>query len=196
MNIIQRAKGIITNPKAEWEVIKSETSTPQQVLMSYVVPLALAGAAAAFIGYGFIWRSALINWGIYHAIVGLVTSVLSVLVAAFVLDALAPTFGSEKNFGKSVQLVAYSYTPSFIGALLAIYPPLSIIGSLFGLYGIYIWYLGLGPLKNTPEDKKVTYMIITVIVLIVVWIILGVILAAILMPVFGLSVLSAAAYVR
>jgi hypothetical protein len=77
-----------------------------------------------------------------------------------------------------------------IGALLAIYPPLSIIGSLFGLYGIYLWYLGLTPMKRTPDDKKVIYMIISVIVLIVVWAIIGLILSAILLPIFGLNTLS------
>lgn len=190
MNLIERAKSIIVTPKTEWLVISSESDTAQQVTMGYVVPLALAGAAASFIGYGFLGGHMAIGWGIYQAIVMLITSVLSVFVSAFVVDALAPSFGSEKNFNRSARLVAYSYTPSLVGALLAIYPPIAIIGSLFGLYGIYLWYLGLGPMKNTPEDKKAIYMIISVIVLIVVWAIIGMILAAILMPVMGLSTLS------
>jgi hypothetical protein len=190
MNLIERVKNIIVTPKTEWEVISSESSTAQQVIMSYIVPLALAAAAAAFIGYGFLWSFATIGWGIYHAIVVLISTILAVLVAAFVVDALAPSFGSEKNFDRSVRLVAYSYTPSLIGALLAIYPPISFVGGLFGLYGIYLWYLGLTPMKRTPDDKKVIYMIISVIVLIVVWAVIGLILSAILLPIFGLNTLS------
>ncbi len=190
MNLIERAKNIIVTPKTEWLVISGESTTAQQVTMGYVFPLALAGAAAAFIGHSFLAGHLSIGWGIYSAIVVLVSSVLSVFVSAFVVDALAPSFGSEKDFNRSARLVAYSYTPSLIGSLLAIYPPIAIIGSLFGLYGIYLWYLGLGPMKNTPEDKKAIYMIVSVIVLIVIWAIIGVILAAILLPVFGLSSLS------
>jgi hypothetical protein len=191
MNLIERAKNMIITPKTEWLVISSESTTAQQVTMTYVLPLALAAAAAAFVGHGFLSGGHMaIGWGIYSAIEVLVSSVLSVFVSAFVVDALAPSFGSEKDFNRSARLVAYSYTPSLIGSLLAIYPPIGIIGSLFGLYGIYLWYLGLGPMKNTPEDKKVLYMIVSVVVLIVIWAIIAAILAAILMPIFGLSSLS------
>ena len=49
-------------------------------------------------------------------------ALISVFVSSFVIDALAPSFGSEKNMGRSVQLVAYSYTPFWVGGLLAILP--------------------------------------------------------------------------
>ena len=191
MNIIERAKNMIVTPKTEWPVISSESTTAQQVVMTYVLPLALADAAAAFIGHGFLSGGHMsVSWGIYSAILVFVSCILSVFIAAFVVDALAPSFGSEKNFDRSARLVAYGFTPSLVGGLLAIYPPIAIIGSLFGLYGIYLWYLGLGPMKNTPEDKKAIYLIVTVVILIAIWIVVGLILAAILMPIFGLSSLS------
>jgi hypothetical protein len=128
-----------------------------------------------------------IDWGLYYALNQFIVSVASVFITAFVIDALAPSFGAEKNFGRSFQLVAYSYTPGWIGALLLIFPPLAIIGSLFGLYGLYLLYLGLPKLKNVPADKLVGYFVVTLIVLIVVYIIIGLILGAIMRPIFGLN---------
>ena len=82
-------------------------------------------------------------------------------ITAFVVDALAPSFGSEKNFGRSFQLVAYGATPGLVAGLFAILPLLAGIGGLVGaVYSVYLWYIGLTPLKNTPEDKKVTYLVI------------------------------------
>lgn len=191
MNLIERAKNIIINPKKEWEIINSEEANIPGILTGYVFPLAGAAAAAAFLGNVLLGASfrigGSINWGIYSAILVLGVAFLTVFISAFIIDALAPSFGSEKNMGKSVQLVAYSLTPGWIGGLLAIVPALGIIGSLFGLYGFYLLYLGIPQLKKTPEDKQVIYFVVSLVVLFAIFIIIGIILAAILMPVFGLE---------
>jgi hypothetical protein len=194
MNLIERAKNILTNPNKEWDVVNGETADIPGIITGYVLPLAGAAAAAAFIGYGLIGfnygfgiKIKGIDWGLYQAITVLAGALLSVFVSAFVIDALAPSFGSEKNLGKSIQLVAYSYTPGWIGGLFAIIPSLAIIGSLAGLYGLYLLYVGLPKLKKTPPDKHVGYFVVSLLVMIVVFVVIGFILSKILMSVFGLS---------
>ena len=173
MNLVERVKNIITTPKTEWLKIDAEEQSLSSVLTTYVVPLALLGAAAAFIGYGFIgvdygiFRMKGMEWGIKMAVTQLISAVAGVVITAYVVDALAPSFSSTKNINKSAQLVAYGFTPAFVGALLTIIPSISWLGGLFGLYGIYLMYLGLWPLKNTPDDKKVIYLVVTIVVLIV-----------------------------
>jgi hypothetical protein len=116
MNIINRVKNIITTPRTEWVVIEGESPNVNQIITGYVVPLTLIGAIAAFIGYGFIGFNVLgayfggIYWGIYNAVTRLVLGILSVYLTAFVVDALAPSFNSQKKFARSVQLVAYGAT--------------------------------------------------------------------------------------
>lgn len=194
MNLIERAKNIILAPNKEWDVINGEEPNTPGIITGYVLPLAGAAAVAAFIGYGLIGynvgfgiRIKGIDWGLYHGISVLAGALLSVFVSAFVIDALAPTFGSEKNMGRSVQLVAYSWTPGWIGGLLAIIPSLAVIGGLAGLYGLYLLYIGLPKLKKTPQDKQVGYFVVSLLVLIVVFFVVGLILGKILMSVFGLS---------
>lgn len=186
MNIIERVKNIITSPKTEWDTIAGEDQNLASVITTYIVPLALAGAVCTFIGYGFIgmsigfFKMKGIEWGIKMAVIQFVSVLIGAVVTTYVVDALAPSFGSEKNINKSAQIVAYSYTPSLVGAFLTILPVISLLGSLFGLYGIYLVYLGLGPMKKTPDDKKVIYMIITFVVLIVISMVVGTILGSIL----------------
>lgn len=193
MNIVERVKNLIVSPKLEWEKIDTENMDMKSVLVSYVLPLAAISAICAFIGYAFIgidvgfFRMKGINWGIYHAVTVFLGAIISVIVSTYVVDMLAPSFASEKNLNKSAQLVGFSYTPALIGGFLSIFPALSIIGSLFGLYGIYLWYLGLGPLKKTPEDKKVVYMVVSILILIVVSFVISMILGRILLPSFGLT---------
>jgi hypothetical protein len=193
MNTIDRAKNMITAPAKEWDVISTEEPNTGQIITNYVLLLAGAAAVAAFIGYGLIgynigfFHVVGINWGIYQAIVILIGAIAGVFISAFVIDALAPSFGSEKNMGRSVQLVAYSYTPAWIGGLLAIYPPLAIIGMLAGIYGLYLLYIGLPKLKKTPEDKHVGYFVVSLITMIVISFIIGFILSRVMLSMMGLS---------
>ena len=194
MNIVTRAKNMITNPRVEWNVVAAEQPNINQIIMQYVLPLTLLGAIAAFIGYGLIGFSMLglhvggISWGIYYAINKIILGLLSVFITAWVVDLLAPSFASEKDFGRSLQLVAYGSTPALIAALFAILPFLAGILAIAGaIYSVYLWYLGLGPIKKTPEDKKVVYLLVTFLALIVVYALIGMILTRLLMPAFGIG---------
>lgn len=192
-NLMDRVKNIITQPDREWTVISLETPNTNKILIGYVLPLAGLAAIAAFIGYGLIGvnflgvRFATVSWGLYYALNVLVGAIAGVFISAFVIDALAPSFGAEKNMGRSIQLVAYSYTPAWVGGLFAIIPMLGIIGGIAGLYGLYLLYVGMPKIKKTPADKHVGYYVISLVVLIVVYFIIGLIMSRIVMSAMGLS---------
>jgi hypothetical protein len=196
MNLIERVKNMLVTPKTEWNVVAAEIPDTGKILSGYIIPLTLAGAVAAFIGYGLIgfsimgYKTVGMSWGLYYDINKLILGIASVYITAFVVDALAPSFGSEKNFGRSFQLVAYGATPGLVAGLFAILPLLAgIVGLVGAVYSVYLWYIGLTPLKNTPEDKKVTYLVVIFLALIVVYFIIGMIISAVMLPLFGLSML-------
>jgi len=198
MNLVERVKNILITPKTEWEVINGETATPQSLLMGYVLPLSLVGAICAFIGFGLIgFNTGLLgirikgmDWGLYEAISRLLASLLSFIISAYVVDALAPTFKAEKNINKSAQLMAYSATASLVGGVFLLLPSLAILALLCGLYGIYIMYLGIGPIKKAPEDQKVVYMIVSIVIYAVITGLLLYILHMILGSIFNIGLAS------
>lgn len=193
VNLVDRVKNIIVKPDAEWNKIAMEYPSPAQIIGGYVVILAGAAALAAFIGYALIGFNLFgvnvkgFDWGLYQALVIFIGGIFSVYITALVVDLLAPTFNSEKNFNRSLQLVAYSFTPAWIGGLLNIIPAISFLGSLFGLYGFYLMYVGLPKIKKTTADKQISYLIVSIIVTILVYIVIGWILNTILLRIFGLS---------
>ena len=193
MNLIDRVKNILITPQKEWDVINTEQPNTPGIITGYVLPLAGAAAVAAFIGYAFIgvnflgFRIKGMDWGLYQGLTVILGALLSVFVCAIIIDALAPSFGSEKNMGRSVQLVAYSFTPGWVGGLLAIIPALALVGSLAGLYGLYLLYIGLPKLKKTPQYRQVSYYVVSLITIIVVFIVVGYIIGRILMSVFGIA---------
>ncbi len=195
MNLIERVKNILITPKTEWEVINGETATPASLLIGYVLPLAIVAAIGPLLT-GLLFAGL---WGFKYflvtAIIAFISQMVAFYVSVLIIDMLAPSFGSEKNLNKSAQLVAYSATPGYIGGLLSFIPVLGLLISIAAwVYGVYLMYLGIGPIKKTPEDKKVVYMLVAYIIWIAIYFILAAILGAILFSLFGLGVLSTLRY--
>jgi hypothetical protein len=173
MQIITRAKNILLSPASEWAAISAETDTPQSLLGKYVIPMALIPALALFIGYGLIGFEILgshignLGWGLTMGIKSLVSTILSYFLSTYVVDALAPNFSSQKDLGRSAQLVAYSSTAVWVAGIFYIIPSLWFL-SILGLYGIYLFYLGIPAMKKTPDDKRIIYMIVSAVVIAVI----------------------------
>lgn len=171
MNLIERAKAILTTPKTEWDVINGESDDASKITMTYLIPLILIGTVASFIGfgligvnYGFGYKFKSTELGIKLAISYAVRGVAGVYILAFIIDALAPQFNSEKNFNKSFQLAAYSSTASLVAAVLLILPSLAILIIIAAIYGLYIAYLGIPVLKKTSQDKHAVYFVVILVV--------------------------------
>ena len=178
MNIVERAKRIIVSPKTEWDVIEAEQTPTQQLLVGYVLPLSAVAAIAGFIGSALFagmlgsMFGARVGFGgaLVSAVITVIMAVVSVFVIGFIVDALAPTFGGQKNMNQALKLVAYSYTPGWVFGILAIIPFLGWLAALIGgLYGIYVMYLGLPKLMKSPQEKAVPYLIVVIVCAIVLW---------------------------
>ena len=170
MEIVNRVKNILLTPKVEWETIETEQDTHVKILTSYLLLLALIPAVGQFIGEGLIGRTVLgihiggtFGWGIRQAISSYISMVGGVYLTAFVINLLAESFGSTKNFDKAFALVAYSYTPMFLAGVFHIFPSLSVLAFLAGLYGLYILYTGLKPIMKTPDEKQTVYFVVSLI---------------------------------
>ncbi len=185
MNLIERAKNIIISPKTEWDVIAGETASVQELYVNYALVLVAAAALAEFIGRAIIGFSVLgahFRTPMGSALVGfilrIVLTLAGVFILAYIIDALAPSFNGEKDILASHKLAVYSSTPAWVGGLFAIIPPLAIIGLLFALYGIYVFYLGVTPVKKVPSDKSAVYTLVVIVISIVIYFIIGAIVGA------------------
>lgn len=192
MNLIERVKAILLTPKTEWLVIDNEPATPPSMLTTYVLPMVLVSLVGTVINYfAFSTIYSGTTYLIATIIITFLASILGFYISTYVIDLLAPSFGAEKNLGKSAQLVGYSGTPGYIAGLLSFIP---VIGPLLifaaWIYGIYLMYIGIGPIKKTPEDKKVVYLILSYVVIIAVYFILMAVLGMVVLSIFGLGAMT------
>jgi hypothetical protein len=187
MDLVSRVKGILLSPKSEWATIDSESSTVASLYTSYIIPLAAVPAICAFIGLSLIGTSVLgtayrrpIGAGLTSAVVSYVLSLVMVFVVALIIDALAPTFGGQKNQVQALKVSAYTATASWVGGIFMLLPALGLISVLFSLYSLYLLYLGLPTLMKAPEEKAVGYTVVVVVCVIVLAIVIGLIQSALI----------------
>jgi len=180
-DIFIRVKNILLSPSTEWQVIAAEASSARTIYLHYVAPLVGIGVLATFLGqtlvgvplplFGTVRLSTAA--AVANAVVTFGLSFLGVFLIALIVDALAPTFGGEKDPLASLKITAYSYTPAWVAAVLNLIPVLGILALLAAFYGLYLLYLGLPALMHSPKDRAVGYTVVTVLCAIV----LGVVIA-------------------
>jgi len=186
MDLQTRVVNILTRPQTEWTVIASESTDVATLFKTYIMVLAAIPPAAAYIGMAVFGVSLPfvgairvgVVQGLASAVVQYVLALVGVYVASIVIDKLAPTFNSQSDAMQALKLVAYASTAQWLAGALSIIPALGPLAIVGGLYGIYLFYLGVAPLMKTPSDKVIPYMVVSAVVIMVVMIVTGAVATA------------------
>ena len=186
MNLVDRAKNVLFSPASEWETIKSEAITTNELFTKYAIILAAIPAIAGLIGYsifGISFGLGRITLGfgtsIIWAILTYILSLVSIYVLGWIIDALAPSFGSSKDINASMKVAVFSYTAAWVGGIFHILPYLSFLAALISIYSLVLLYMGLKRVKSVPDDKMVGYFVVIIVIAIVLYFIIGAIIGAI-----------------
>ena len=170
MDIVQRVKSMLLQPKAEWPIIDAEPETTASLYARYLVPLAAIGSAARFIGMAvigvsipFVGRVRMpITTSLSSALIGFVAMLVGVYVWALIINALAPTFGGQKNMLSALKLAIFSATPALVANFLSILPMLFLLQLVAAIYGLYLLYIGFPVMMKVPRERAATYTAATV----------------------------------
>jgi hypothetical protein len=195
--IIERVKGILTTPKTEWPIAAAEPATVSSLYAGYIAIIVALPTIAGFI------KSSLIGTGMFGitvrtpvgmGIVGMLVhyalTLALVYVMALIVNALAPSFGGQKDMVQALKAVAYAWTASWIAGIAVIVPWLGWLIAIAGaVYAIYLLYLGLPYTMKCPPEKAGGYTAVSIIIAIV----LSWIVALIVGGVIGTAAMSGAA---
>ena len=186
--LIARIKGILLSPRNEWPLIAAEPASIGSLYTGYILIMAaipavirfvsssLIGVPVPFLGY---YRVD-VGTGLTLAVVSYVLSLIGVFIVALIVEALAPTFGGEKSRVQALKVVAYSYTASWVAAIIGIIPGLTLLSALLGLvYGLYLLNLGLPFTMKCPPEKSIAYTAVTIIAAIIVGFVLNLVIGSV-----------------
>ncbi len=180
MSSLQKIKSILLSPHDAWAQIASEHEDIGSVYKRYLMIIGLVPSIATFIGMSLVGYGAFgvtVRVPVVSGLISMVVSYLLLLVMCFVValivDALAPTFGGQKNRVNAMKVVAYGSTAGIVGGIFNALPSLAMLGLIAALYSIYLFYLGLPVLMKCPREKAVGYTAVVVICAFVAGIVVG-----------------------
>ena len=174
MNLVERVKAILLQPKSEWPVIEREPGDAGYLFPNYVcivsaIPPVCSFIGGAIIGYGPL-RLGIVA-GLLHAVVIYALTLVGVFVVAYVIDFLAGTFNGQKNLDNAMKVSAYAPTAAWVAGVFNLIPMLSVLGIL-GLYSLYLLHTGIAALMKPPADKALFYTIAVIVCVFVVYIVI------------------------
>ena len=187
--LFTRVKNLLLTPKTEWPAIAAEPATISSIYTKFIVVMAAVPAVIGFLegsvlGYSLPFVGTTLRVPMSIGITGMVVQyaagLLGTFLFALVIDALAPTFGGQKNQVQALKAAAYMATPVYVASILQILPVLGALAILAGLvYAIYQLYIALQATMKAPQEKAVGYTAVSILVAIVAAVILNMVLVAI-----------------
>ncbi len=100
-----------------------------------------------------------------RAVIYIISVVSSIVIGSYMLWRMLPRFLSSGSLQKVIKLVSYSYMAVFLAFILAsMHDQLDFI-KFFGLYSAIIYWIGLSYMLNTPDDRKMGFLVISGIIL-------------------------------
>lgn len=180
MNLIDRAQRILLQPRDTWRIIEAEQADAAGLYTRYLMILAAIPAVCGFIGmslvgvgaFGISVRVPLVA-GLANMVVSYVLSLVGVFVLALIVDALAPTFGGQRNQIQALKLAVYASTAALLGGVFTLLPALAVLGLLAALYSVYLIYTGLPVLMRNPQEKTLAYTAVVLVAAVVMGLVIG-----------------------
>jgi hypothetical protein len=171
MKLVQRIKGLILTPAAEWAAIDRDAPSVAALYREHILILAAIPPFATFLGaYLFGYSGGayggahpLFAAGLWRAALQYGLSLPLLYLVAFVVSSAAEHFDGEANDERALALIAYSYTPAWLAEISGLIPPLRWLDVL-GFYGVYLLYLGLPHMLKCPKDHADVFTLIVLVV--------------------------------
>jgi len=174
MNLLDRIKGILLQPKSEWGKIESERGDAGYLLQNYVAILAAVSPICTFIGTSIIGIGGYhvgIGVGLVRAVVVYVLTLVGFFVVGYIIDFLAGTFGARRNLDSAMKVSAYAPTAAWVAGVFNIIPVLGFL-SILGLYSLYLLYTGIVALMKPAANNALIYTIAVIVCAIIVWVVI------------------------
>jgi hypothetical protein len=171
--------------------MKAEESQRQNLLRYGIMMLIVAYALLFVLTAVFSTVASLfVPFSAVHAVTSVVVqfalAIASLYFVPQILAAIAPSFGGQNDALNALKLYVFAMTPAWIGQTVGVIPLLGWLAALAGgIYAIYLFWQHISDALSVPADKKIGYVIVSVLVLVVVFFVIGAIgegIAAIVSP--------------
>ncbi|TVQ13595.1 MAG: DUF1282 domain-containing protein [Bacteroidetes bacterium] len=179
-HLFQIVKTLLASPEKGWGMIKEANYSWQQIFGYFLVPLIFASSLATifFLGNRLLETPLSPNQMFFITFAG---TAGAVLLSAWMIAAMAPRFEGVSSLDETVALIAFSYTPVFLGSIVSsLHPALQVINLATLVYMLFLFFKGTASIIRVPTHKQMGFIITSIIIIFAVRLIISVVLATLM----------------
>ncbi|OFX39288.1 MAG: hypothetical protein A2W95_08150 [Bacteroidetes bacterium GWA2_40_14] len=187
--IRRRMQALLIEPQNEFRVIQSENLSSGAILNQYMYPVLLIFMVTTFIG-SIVFGAATFLEGILIFVFSILITIPSLLLSIYLgiwllkkwmpkilidykqihlhlSDIKTPNLGS-----KTFTLISYSLTPVYLSMIVSgVFPRLSDLINLFGLYGLVLYWQGAEVLFGYPLRTRRLFVTVSIFLFVSIFVI-------------------------
>ena len=177
-DVYQRTTNILLNPIETWNEIKTERKSKKEVINQFLIPIAITVGICSLFGTLFfskIGDTFSIGYVLFNGVLSFLVLFLEVYFSALLISEIATSFSPESDSDSAFSLVIYSQAPFYVSlAVVKLFPQLLFL-SILSIYTIYHFWIGSLKLLKIQEDKRIIFLLLSMLVIILIFLLLSVI---------------------
>lgn len=138
--LFRRIWQLIINPEKEWDVIKNENKTFNNVLSDFALPIIGLVTVAAFIGYALKFQDFNLEYALKHTTIVFISLFASIYIIFFLLGLIMLSDGFKKN--DVIALTIYSSTMWYLLSFITELIPELFFLNIFVIYNAFVIFQG------------------------------------------------------
>jgi hypothetical protein len=165
--LVERVKTVITDPSGCWATVSADGRDAKTLFKEYAVPMAVIGGLAGVIGSFVSGLASLVGVGIIllQFLSAVIMTCAAGFVAAFIATKIASLLGGDVTLDKAYSWYLHASMVSFVGGLAVVIPALGgLVGFVAAIAMIYWAWQGIPSMINVPVEKRVLFLIGTIVV--------------------------------
>lgn len=153
---------VIVEPLKFWEKQKKVKNENQHLFLNYLLPLLIAIFLVVYASELIRGTRFYLTFPLMKAGREVILFLLQYVISVFFTNELIKPFGGEKNIFVARKLMVYSLTPfMLVSTITSMFPFLYVI-EVLGLYGFYIFWVGVNAMLKFPDGKQIRYTLVAV----------------------------------
>jgi len=179
--ILLKARMVVTDPKGCWDTIKEEEGSVEKLFKDFAIPFFALYPICHVVGA--LLRGGHFFYALKFQIVNYLMLLFGTWLFGMVMVKVVEKYEGKATVENATKVAVYCAVPHILGNVLFVIPfaisVTSVLSLIIGIYGLYLYIVGLPKLVDFPQDKKLQVYLLPPIIVGVIVLVVSFLLACI-----------------
>ncbi|PRZ00640.1 Yip1 family protein [Marinilabilia salmonicolor] len=167
-NLGARIKGLVVSPVAEWQKIHRESTTFNDILGNFALPLIGLVALGTFLSHMINQQAFIFEFALKKAIMIFSALFGGTFLSWFLVYRMMKYFRMVTSRELAAKLTIYSSAPLYLVSLISVLIPEFFFVHIFVFYSLYLCYIGVRGPAGPPPERQLGFALFVFVALVIV----------------------------